>query len=135
MLQSATVRESCSMKLKIQTLVCCLVAANFALGQDTRGTILGRVTDSTGANVANAEVTATNIATGVAVSAKTNESGNYSLPFLMPGVYTVTTQLQGFKKFVRDNVQVRVNDSVELNIPLTVGDVAESINVTVDTPL
>src|SRR6185503_18981216 len=106
-----------------------------AFGQDTRGTVLGRVTDSSGANVANAEITATNTATGVAVTAKTNESGNYSLPFLTPGVYIVTTQLTGFKKFIRDNVQVRVNDSIELNIPLTVGDVAESINVTVDTPL
>src|SRR5262245_32831978 len=123
------------MKLKITTLVCCLVAANFALGQDTRGTILGRVTDSTGANVANAEVTATNTATGVAVSAKTNESGNYSLPFLMPGVYTVTTQLQGFKKFVRDNVHVRVNDEVQLDMPLTVGDIAESVEVKAETPL
>src|SRR6476659_2069597 len=71
-----------SMRQKIKILLLCLVATTtyVAFGQDTRGTILGRVTDSSGANVANAEITATNTATGVAVTAKTNESGNYSLP-------------------------------------------------------
>ncbi len=120
---------------KVRSLLLCLAAASAAYTQDTRGTILGRVTDSSGSNIANAEVRATNTATGVTVTGKTNESGNYSMPFLTPGIYNVSIQLTGFKKFVRDNVQVRVNDSVEVNIPLTVGDVAESINVTVETPL
>jgi len=53
----------------------------------------------------------------------------------VPGVYIVTAELAGFKKFIRDNIQVRVNDSVELNVGLTVGDVAESVTVTAETPL
>ena len=106
-----------------------------ALGQDTRGTILGRVTDPSGANIAGADVRASNVATGVAVAAKTNDSGNFSIPYLLPGIYTVTAELAGFKKFVRDNVQVRVNDAVEVNLSLTVGDVAESVEVTAETPL
>src|SRR5436309_2686358 len=104
-------------------------------GQDTRGSILGRVTDATGSNVAGAEVHVSNVATGVAVTAKTNDSGNYNVPYLVPGIYTVTAELSGFKKFVRENVQVRVNDSVEVNLSLTVGDVAESISVNAETPL
>jgi hypothetical protein len=113
-----------------------LLALSFAaFGQDTRGSILGRVTDASGANVAGAEVKITNVATGVAVTAKTNDSGNFVVPYLTPGVYTVTAELAGFKKFVRENVQVRVNDAVEVNMPLTVGDVAESVEVKAETPL
>jgi len=103
--------------------------------QDSRGMIVGRVTDATAAVVPNADVRATNVATGVAAAAKTNQSGNYALPYLAPGVYTVSAELSGFKKFVRENVQIRVNDSVELNIQMTVGDVAESVEVTAQTPL
>jgi hypothetical protein len=113
-----------------------LLALSFtAFGQDTRGSILGRVTDATGANVADAEVKVSSVATGVAVTAKTNDSGNFVIPYLTPGVYTVTAELAGFKKFVRENVQVRVNDAVEVNMPLTVGNVTESVEVTAETPL
>jgi len=115
--------------------LCLSISISAAFAQDTRGTVLGRVTDASGSNISGAEVRATNVATGVAVTAKSNESGNYAIPYLVPGVYIVTTELAGFKKFVRDNVQVRVNDSIELNIALTVGDVAESVTVTADTPL
>src|SRR6185436_6348596 len=115
--------------------LCLSIATLAAFAQDTRGTILGRVTDASSSNIAGAEVRATNVATGVAVAAKSNDSGNYSIPYLVPGVYIVPAELAGFKKFVRDNVQVRVNDSVEVNVSLTVGDVAESVTVTSETPL
>jgi hypothetical protein len=118
-----------------RSLAVLLLCACAAYAQDTRGSILGRVTDPTGANVAGAEVRVSNVATGVAVTAKTNDSGNFALPYLNPGIYTVTAELSGFKKFVRDNVQVRVNDAVEVNITLTIGDVAESVEVTSETPL
>ena len=124
------------MSRKVLTIALCLAAGVFsALGQDTRGTILGRVTDPSGANIAGADVRATNVATGVAVAAKTNDSGNFSVPYLSPGMYTVTAELAGFKKMVRDNVQVRVNDAVEVNMSLTVGDVTEAVEVTAETPL
>ena len=103
-------------KISVGLLTGIVAAAALSWGQDTRGTILGRVTDASGSPVPNAEVKLTNTATGVALAAKTNESGNYSMPYLTPGIYTVSTEMTGFKKFVRDNVQVRVNDSVELNI-------------------
>lgn len=117
-------------------LLWCLVLAGLsALAQDTRGTVVGRVTDSTGAAIAGADVKLVNNATGVQLSNKTNESGNFLFPYLTPGVYILTTENAGFKKFIRENVQVRVNDSVEINVSLTVGDVAESIQVTAETPL
>jgi hypothetical protein len=111
----------------------CALTPLFA--QDARGNIVGRVTDTTGAVIAGAEVRAVNVATGVAAVTKTNEAGNYTAPYLVPGVYTVSSETIGFKKFVRENVQVRVNDVVQLNIEMAVGDVAESVQVTAETPL
>ena len=114
-------------------MLCLLTSA--ASAQDARGTVVGRVTDQSGAVLAAVDVRATNTATGVAVSAKSNESGNYSLPYLVPGVYNLTSEISGFKRFVRDNVEVRVADTVELNIQMAVGDVAEKMEVTAETPL
>ena len=123
----------------MRKLLCALVVcALFAVpiwAQDARGTILGRITDSTGAVIPGVDVRATNIATGVAVSAKTNPSGNYSLPYLLPGTYVINAEMKGFKRFVRDGVQVRISDAVEVNIALQLGDVADSIEVVAETPL
>lgn len=112
-----------------------LAATGFSQSQDARGNVVGRVTDSTGAVVPGAEIRARSVATGVSVAAKANENGNYVLPYLIPGFYEVTAEFTGFRKFVRGNVQVRVNENVELNIEMTVGDVTESVNVTAETPL
>lgn len=106
-----------------------------AQSQDARGNVVGRVLDPTGAIVPGVEVKSVSDATGVVVATKSNEAGNYVLPFLMPGVYTVTAEIQGFRKFERKNIQVRVNENVGLDIQLTVGDVSESVSVTAETPL
>lgn len=106
-----------------------------AAAQDARGTVLGRVTDSSGSMVPNVEVRITNEATGVPISAKTNDSGNYVVPYLNPGLYTVSCEMQGFKKWSRAAVQVRIQDSVEVNVELTVGNASETIEVTSSTPL
>src|SRR5262245_50676781 len=119
----------------VHILAFCLFTTFPLAAQDARGSIVGRVTDDSGAVVPNAEVRATNVATGVGAASRSNASGNYTLPYLVPGTYSVTTENSGFKKFVRDNVQVRVNDVVELNIQLNVGDVAESVQVSAETPL
>ncbi|MBM3734814.1 MAG: TonB-dependent receptor [Acidobacteria bacterium] len=105
------------------------------LAQDARGSITGRVLDSTGAVVPNAEVRAANQSTGVGGSSRTNQAGNYSIPYLVPGRYVVTVETTGFKKFVREGVQVRINDVVGLDIELSVGNVSESVQVTAETPL
>src|SRR5687767_7009503 len=81
-----------------------------AADQDPRGGVTGRVTDPSGAAVANADVRATNAETGVAASNKTNNTGVFSIPFLLPGTYVVTVELPGFRKFVRENIQVRVSE-------------------------
>jgi hypothetical protein len=116
-------------------MACILFFAAPLCAQDARGSIVGRLTDATGAVLTGADVRATNVATAVVASTRTNQSGNYTLPYLVPGVYMVTTEMQGFKRFVRENVQVRVNDVVQVNIAMELGDVTESVQVTAETPL
>lgn len=112
-----------------------LLLPQFMFAQDSRGNVVGRVTDTTGAVVPGADVRIVNDATGVAASAKTNDAGAYALPYLIPGNYTLSSEMQGFKKFLRPGIQVRVNDNIEVNIQLQVGDTSESIEVTASTPL
>jgi len=106
-----------------------------ALAQETRGQILGRVLDQSGAVVVGAAVRAINTATNVETSSATNESGDYVLPFLIPGTYNISAELAGFKKFIQDNVLVQVADKITLNISLQVGQASESVEVVGEAPL
>src|SRR5687767_8598648 len=92
---------------KMQNSIIVLTLAAFLLpgavvAQETRGRILGRVIDGTGAVIPGATVRATNAATNVTVSTQSNTEGNYELPFLLPGLYRVSAELTGFKTFIRE---------------------------------
>jgi len=106
-----------------------------ACAQDGRGTLLGRVTDSSGGAVPGASLEALNKATGVRISSKTNDQGNYEIPFLLPGIYRVSAEAAGFKKSVYDNIELRVGDRLKLDVALEIGQVAETVTVTAETPL
>jgi hypothetical protein len=112
-----------------------LLAGSLCVGQDPRGTILGRVQDQTGAVVPDVAIRVTHVDTGVSATASTNASGNFSIPFLTPGIYRVTAEQTGFKRFVREGIEVRVSDAVELEIAMELGAVAETVEVTAETPL
>jgi hypothetical protein len=103
--------------------------------QDPRGTMIGRVTDASGAVMPGVEVGATNAQTGVTITSVTNESGNFNIPFLLPAVYKVTAEMPGFKGYVREGVQIRVSETVELNIQMEVGEITQTVNVTAETPI
>jgi hypothetical protein len=116
----------------------CLAAAlllSSLSAQEARGTIVGRVTDGTDAVIADATVTVTNKAMGTAFPVKTTEAGVYTSTFLIPGIYQVSVEASGFKKAVRDNVEVRVNDRIEVNLKLELGGTEQSVTVSADTPL
>lgn len=109
-----------------------LTAGMFTYGSAQRldGTLQVYVTDQTGASVVGANVSATNEATGV--TAKANGSGentSYVFPNLLPGSYTVTVEQQGFKKFVRPNVQVLPNTVVDARAALEIGATSTTIEV------
>lgn len=106
-----------------------------ATGQEARGTIVGWVQDSSGAVIPDATVEVTNKAMGTKVTLTTTEAGLYQAPFLIPGTYKVEARMVGFKKYVRDDIEVRVNDRLEVNIQLEVGATEQSVTVTGETPL
>ncbi len=108
-------------------------AATYA--QEARGTITGRITDPQDAVIANATVRVHNAATGLTSTVNTNEQGIYSAPYLPLGIYTVTAEARGFKKSVHDNIEVRVNDRLEINMVLQVGDVTDTVTVSAEAPL
>ena len=116
-------------------LVCLLVFASTALGQATTGEVTGRVEDSGGAVVPGATVSAVNPATGFTRSSVTNDTGDYTITLLPPGRYTVSAELTGFKKAVRENVDVAVGSRPTILLQLAVGAVSEAVMVTGATPL
>src|SRR5204862_2082059 len=83
--------------------------------QETSGAIQGHVSDPSGGSIVGAQVRATNSATGVELTAITNESGNYVLPYMLPGTYTLQAQAPGFKKSIREGIELRINDRVDVN--------------------
>lgn len=103
--------------------------------QDARGTIVGRIIDAQEAVIPNASVLVTNLATGLTASLKSNESGFYLATYLPLGKYRLTAEAKGFKKTVRESIEVRVNDRLEVDIVLQVGEVTETVSVTAETPL
>jgi hypothetical protein len=93
--------------------------------QEFRGTISGTVTDPNGAVIPGATVAVKNVETNITNSVTTNDSGSYSVPFLLPGKYNVTVTNEGFKTSVRENVAVAVDDKLTLDFQLTIGQAVE----------
>ncbi|MGH9767744.1 MAG: carboxypeptidase-like regulatory domain-containing protein, partial [Blastocatellia bacterium] len=106
-----------------------------AFGQESRGTIIGRVADPTGAALVGVKVDIISAATNVTSTVTTNDEGRFSAPFLLPGAYRVTAEKTGFKRFVQSGVEVRVSETTDLNIGMQTGDVNEAVEVTASTPL
>ena len=119
----------------IKLVAAILLCSAFAYSQETRGQILGRVTDSSGAVISGAVVKAVDTATNVQSAATTNASGDYVLPFLISGTYNVTATLTGFRIFEQEAVPVRVGDKATLNIVLQVGAASERVLVAGAAPL
>lgn len=121
--------------MNLRLLVVAVGTVGLVFAQETRSTIVGRLTDSSGAVILGGEVRATNNSTGVAAVAKTNEAGNFTLPYLLPGPYKVQASLQGFKTVVREGIELRTNEAVEVNLTLEVGATSETVEVKGETPL
>ena len=116
-------------------LIAAAVSIPAAWSQESRATVLGRVTDASGAVIQAASITFLNQETGVTARTESNQEGNYTSSFLIPGIYRITAEKTGFKSLVRSRVTLSVNDRVELNLTLEVGSQAESVTVTADASL
>jgi hypothetical protein len=99
-------------------------------GQEFRGTITGTVVDPTGAAMPKADVEARNTDTAAITRAKTDDSGVYTIPFLLPGTYTLTITANGFKKAVREHIEVHTGDKIQTDVQMQVGATSESVTVT-----
>jgi hypothetical protein len=113
----------------------CVALCLVAWAQIGVSTITGRVTDSTGAVIPTVTVTVVQVTTNFTFSALTNQEGIFRVPSLNPGAYRVTFEAQGFKKLVREGVELRTGDTLAVDASLQVGNVTESVEVTGAPPL
>jgi hypothetical protein len=109
-----------------------LLVAATAAAQFDRGQISGRVKDSQGGVVPGATVTVTNIQTQIQSTAVSDGTGFYTFPNLTAGKYTVSAELQGFKKAVRENVTLDAAGSLTMDFTLEAGALSESVTVTAE---
>ena len=105
------------------------------LAQEFRGTLEGRITDPEGAVIAEAKVTVTEVHTGTRSQTVSDSSGRYTAPFLLAGDYDIVVQVPGFREAVRKGVHLGAGDHLNIDVPLTVGDTTQTIDVTADAPL
>jgi hypothetical protein len=111
------------------------VNASPVFAQATTGEITGRIEDAAGAVVPGATVTAENVDTGFARSTQSGAEGDYLITLLPPGRYTISAELQGFKRAVRESVLVSVGTRQTLLLRLEVGGVTEQVLVSGAAPL
>jgi hypothetical protein len=103
--------------------------------QSDRGTITGRVVDTTEAVIANAMVTVINQDTGIRSVTQTGATGNYVVPQLAVGRYEIQIEAPGFRKYVRRDTELSVAQTLTLNVTLEVGQVDQMVEVTAAAPL
>ncbi len=112
-----------------------LVSAVGIQAQEFRATVTGTVTDAQGAAIPAAVVEVTNLATNVSQKVTTNTSGAYTIPFLTVGHYRATATAAGFKKQIRNDVELRVEDRVQLDFQMQLGGITEEITISSDPEL
>src|SRR4029077_12771337 len=120
---------------QIVVAVFCLGSSTLLIAQSTGGRILGRVADPSGAVLAGVRVTLVNQATGVSQESVSSDNGDYTFPQVPVGVYRLEFDQTGFKKNVRRDVNVDLNQVVTLNMVMQIGEAKETVDVTSEAPL
>jgi hypothetical protein len=103
--------------------------------QVSSATVTGSVKDTTGAVIPHAKVVATENATGVKTVAESNGTGEYTLPLLKPGTYSITVEVAGFTRYQQSGLALSAGDHPTIDIPLKVGDSTQTVHVTAAPPL
>ncbi len=112
-----------------------LAAALDSRAQTTFGNITGNVTDATGAALPNVSIEATHIRSNYRYTTRSNEVGNYTLPQLREGEYTLRATMQGFREFVAQNIQLASREERRIDIQLQIGSVESRVEVTTGATL
>jgi outer membrane receptor protein involved in Fe transport len=120
----------------VVTLLACLflLLPMQSFGQAVYGSIFGTVTDPSGAVIPNAKVTVTDTRKGTSDVYTTNESGNYSATHLIPDIYTIKIEAQGFTTAQSDNIQVSADSGARFDAALKTGAQTETVQVTAEAP-
>jgi len=103
--------------------------------QEFRGTILGRVSDPSGAAIAGAQVKVINLLTNVTSSAVTEADGAYSVRFLIPATYRIEVEVPGFRKLIQSGISVDVGQKATVDVVLELGQTRQTVEVTANAPL
>ena len=129
----------CQGSLRIKTTLCVLLllllVPVLVLAQSDRGSITGTVTDPAGAMVPAAKVVATRADTGAVYETVTTNTGNYTLPSLPVGVYSVSVEAAGFTKYIQQGITIQTVQVARVDVALKVGSASDSVTVTADAPL
>jgi hypothetical protein len=96
--------------------------------------LVGTVTDSAGAAVAAASITAVNTATNDTYNALTNSRGDYAIEFIKIGTYNVTAKQAGFEVLTKNGITVNYNQTVRTDFTLTIGQITQHVEVTAAAP-
>ncbi len=119
-----------------KSLIVLLAAACCAFSQASRtATLVGNVTDPTGAAIVGARVTVVQAGTNFTSTGETNEAGRFYTPYLNPGQYQMTVEATGFRIYVRKGIELRVGESPRLDVEVQLGAVTESVTVAGAVPL
>jgi hypothetical protein len=121
-----------NLRLICAVALLCMLSAGIAFSQAVSATIVGTITDASGAVVASAKVTVTEVDTNVSKSGTSNESGNYTFSNMPPGRYKLTVEVPGFKREVRGPADVAVDQTARLDAQLTPGNVTETVEVSAE---
>ncbi|MGH9659755.1 MAG: carboxypeptidase regulatory-like domain-containing protein [Bryobacteraceae bacterium] len=122
------------MKFSLAIALAVFGAAQLAYPQLT-GQLTGTVIDSSAAVIPDAAVTVVNESTGIKWDARTNQTGNYTVPLLQPGSYRISVARQGFRGITRSGIRLEVAQTAKVDFTLEVGAAAESIDVVDSAPL
>src|SRR5688572_4229924 len=112
-----------------------LLSMGMVSAQTITGTLVGTVTDSSGANLPAVSITVIELNTNRLREATTNDSGNYSITNLSPGLYRMEFEHAGFKKAIFSDVLVRVDETVRQKVAMEVGQITEIVNVKASPPI
>ena len=123
-------RSAVTLHRLLAAVLLILSTLGLAWGQQTNGTLLGTIVDSSGAVVPGVTVRATNLATNSVRESTTDSAGNYSLPYLPAGDYRVTASHAGFQMQQIDNMTLQVEQTARVDFNMKVGNVSETVNVT-----
>ena len=123
------------MRRALVILVVAVLVPATLRAQAVKGSLVGNISDSAGLAIPGATITITEVNTNISYNTTTNENGYYVFSNLKDGTYRVVGELTGFKKTVRDGVEVPVNATVRVDLKMEIGAIEESITVVGESPL